>query len=151
MKEIIMNKQEMTAAITAAKEKSGMTREQIATAINMSPVCTTSASLGMNSMSEDKARALCETLALGDDGAKALLVCPHKHWDKTVPTDPLVYRFYEMINVYGDTIMVFFHEFFSDGIMSAIDFTMDIIKEENPKGDRVVITLNGKFLPYKAW
>src|SRR3569832_800100 len=136
MKEIIMNKQEMTAAITAAKEKSGMTWVLIATAI---------------SKSEDKARALGETLALGDDVAKALQVCPHKHCDKTVPTDPLVYRFYEMINVYGDTIKALIHEKFGDCIMSAIDFTMDITKEEIPIGDRVVITLNGKFLPYKAW
>src|SRR3569832_1838778 len=151
MKEIIMNKQEMTAAITAAKENSGMTWEQIATAINKTPDKTTTAKHNKNSMSEDKARALCETLALGDVVAKALQVCPHKHWDKTVPTDPLVYRFYEMIIVYGDTIKALIHEKFGDGIMSAIDFTMDITKEENPKGDRVVITLNGKFLPYKAW
>src|SRR3569832_1315061 len=94
MKEIIMNKQEMTSAFSAAKEKSGMTWEQIATASNMSPVWTTSACLGMNSMSEDKARALCETLALGDDVAKALQVCPHKHWVLLVLSVLLVYRFF---------------------------------------------------------
>ena len=68
-----------------------------------------------------------------------------------MPTDPVIYRFYEMINVYGDTIKELIHEKFGDGIMSAIDFNMDIAKEENHKGDRVVITLNGKFLPYKSW
>jgi len=68
-----------------------------------------------------------------------------------VPTDPVIYRFYEMVNVYGDTLKELIHEKFGDGIMSAIDFNMDIAKEENPKGDRVVITLNGKFLPYKSW
>jgi cyanate lyase len=146
-----MTKEEMKAAIVAQKDKSGMSWEQIAAGIGMSPVWTTSACLGMNSMSEDKAKALCELLDLPNDVAQVLRVCPHKHWDKTVPTDPLIYRFYEMINVYGDTIKELVHEKFGDGIMSAIDFTMDIAKEENPKGDRVVITLNGKFLPYKAW
>src|SRR3569832_1886122 len=139
------------AAPPAAPAPPGPPRAPPAPAPPPPPARTTSACLGMNSMSEDKARALCETLALGDDVAKALQGCPHKHWDKTVPTDPLVYRFYEMINVYGDTIKALIHEKFGDGIMSAIDFTMDITKEENPKGDRVVITLNGNFLPYKAW
>jgi cyanate lyase len=74
-----------------------------------------------------------------------------QNWDKTVPTDPLVYRFYEMINVYGDTIKELIQEEFGDGIMSAIDFSMDISRVADPKGDRVQIVLNGKFLPYKAW
>ena len=90
-------------------------------------------------MDEEKAKALCDLLDLPNDGEKA------------VPTVPVIYRFYEMINVYGDTIKELIHEKYGDGIMSAIDFSMDIAKEENPKGDRVVITLNGKFLPYKAW
>ena len=76
---------------------------------------------------------------------------PHKTWEKTIPTDPVVYRFYEIVGVYGDTIKELIGEKFGDGIMSAIDFSMDIEKEENPKGDRVVITMNGKFLPYKSW
>ena len=146
-----MTKDEMRAAIAAAKDKSGKSWEQVAEGIGMSPVWTVSACLGMNSMSEDKSKALCELLDLPNDVTKALQVCPHKHWDKTIPTDPVIYRFYEMINVYGDTIKELIHEKFGDGIMSAIDFTMDIAREENPKGDRIVITLNGKFLPYKAW
>jgi len=76
---------------------------------------------------------------------------PHKSWDKLVPTDPVIYRLYEMVGVYGDTIKEIIHEKFGDGIMSAIDFSMDIGKEENPAGDRVLINLNGKFLPYKSW
>lgn len=146
-----MTKNEMTAAILAKKDGSGMSWEQIAAGIGMSPVWTTSACLGMNSMTEDKAKALCELLDLPSDVAKALQAYPHKDWDKTVPTDPVIYRFYELINVYGDTIKELIHEKFGDGIMSAIDFTMDIAKQENPGGDRVVITLNGKFLPYKSW
>lgn len=146
-----MTKTEMTAMILAAKEAQGKSWEAIAEGIGMSPVWTTSACLGMNSMPEDKAAALCETLDLPGEVSTALQACPHKHWDKTIPTDPLIYRFYEMINVYGDTMKEIIHEKFGDGIMSAIDFSMDIDKEENPAGDRVVITLNGKFLPYKSW
>jgi cyanate lyase len=146
-----MTKDEMKAAILAKKGKSGMSWEQIAAGIGMSPVWTVSACLGMNSMDEERATKFCALLDIPNDVAKALQVCPHKHWDKAVPTDPVIYRFYEMINVYGGTIKELIHEKFGDGIMSAIDFTMDIDKEKNPKGDRVVITLNGKFLPYKSW
>jgi len=146
-----MIKTEMTALILAAKSASGKSWEEIAEGVGMSPVWTTSACLGMNSMPPQYAKALCETLDLPTEVAAALEMCPHKHWDKTIPTDPLVYRFYEMINVYGDTIKELVHEKFGDGIMSAIDFSMNIDKEENPAGDRVVITLNGKFLPYKSW
>lgn len=146
-----MTKEDMKAAILVAKDKAGMSWEQIAAAIGMSPVWTTSACLGMNSMNEANAKALCGALELSDEVAKALQECPHKDWDKTIPTDPVIYRFYEMINVYGDTIKALIHEKFGDGIMSAIDFSMDIAKQEHPKGDRVVITLDGKFLPYKSW
>lgn len=81
----------------------------------------------------------------------ALQAFPSKSWDWTIPQDPVIYRFYELFGVYGDTIKEIIHEKFGDGIMSAIDFSMDIDKEENPAGDRVVLTLNGKFLPYKSW
>lgn len=146
-----MNKVEMSAAITAAKAAKGLSWEKIAAGIDMSPVWTTSACLGMNSMPADKAAALCEFLGLPSTVATALETCPHKSWEKAIPTDPLIYRLYEAMNVYGDTIKELIHEKFGDGIMSAIDFSMHIDKEENPKGDRVVITMNGKFLPYKAW
>jgi cyanate lyase len=146
-----MTKDEMKAAILAKKTEQGLSWQEIAAGIGMSPVWTTSACLGMNSMPEGKASALCKFLGLPAEVAVALQVCPHKHWDKIVPTDPVIYRFYEMINVYGDTMKELIHEQFGDGIMSAIDFTMEIGKEQNPKGDRVVIKLNGKFLPYKPW
>jgi hypothetical protein len=68
-----------------------------------------------------------------------------------VPTDPLIYRFYELISVYGTTFKELIHEEFGDGIMSAIDFKMDLQREANPAGDRVSITMSGKFLPYKTW
>jgi cyanate lyase len=74
-----------------------------------------------------------------------------KAWTQVVPTDPLIYRWYEIGGVYGETLKELIHEKFGDGIMSAIDFTMKVDKQEDPKGDRVVVTLNGKFLPYKTW
>lgn len=146
-----MTKTEMTEMILAAKAASAKSWEDIAEGVGMSPVWTTSACLGMNSMPEQYAKALCETLDLPTEVASTLQECPHKSWDKTIPTDPLIYRFYEMINVYGDTMKELIHEKFGDGIMSAIDFSMEIDKEENPAGDRVVIKMNGKFLPYKSW
>ncbi len=93
----------------------------------------------------------CETLGLDKTVAATLQLCPYKTWDQAVPQDPLVYRIYEVVGVYGDTLKELIHEKFGDGIMSAIDFTMTVDKEDNPKGDRVVVTMNGKFLPFKAW
>jgi len=146
-----MKKIEMTEEILAAKKASGLSWEEIAQKVGMSPVFLTSASLGMNSLQKEPADKLCEVLGLSEDIAVALQEFPNKKWDQTVPTDPLIYRLYEVVGVYGETIKEIVHEKFGDGIMSAIDFSMDINKEENPKGDRVVITLNGKFLPYKSW
>lgn len=147
----MMNKELMTAKILEAKATKGISWEVLAETIDMSPVFTTSACLGMNSMTEDKAFALCEALGLDKPVAEALQVCPKKAWDQGVPQDPLIYRLYEMMGVYGETIKELVHEKFGDGIMSAIDFTMEVDKEENPKGDRVILTMSGKFLPYKRW
>lgn len=146
-----MNKVEATQAIFEAKQAKGLSWERIAQCTGLSKEFTTSACLGMNSLAEEYANALCETLGLGTEVATSLQEFPYKTWDKTIPTDPVVYRFYEMIGVYGETIKELIHEEFGDGIMSAIDFSMDISKQQDPKGDRVVITLNGKFLPYKSW
>lgn len=147
----MMNKELMTAKILEAKATKGISWEVLAETIDMSPVFTTSACLGMNSMTEDKAFALCEALGLDKPVAETLQVCPKKAWDQGVPQDPLIYRLYEMMGVYGETIKELVHEKFGDGIMSAIDFTMEVDKEENPKGDRVILTMSGKFLPYKRW
>ena len=146
-----MTKDKMTEKILRAKEKINLSWEEIADKIGMAPVWTTSACLGMNSMPAENAEALCEILDLEPDVSQALQAFPHKSWDKLVPTDPVIYRLYEIVGVYGDTIKEIIHEKFGDGIMSAIDFSMHIDKVEDPKGDRVVVTMNGKFLPYKAW
>ena len=147
-----MDKQTMRATILEAKAKKGLTWEQIGQAIGMSPVWTASACLGENSMPEGLAHELCNTLALSADVAAALQECPLKGSNKDiVPRDPLIYRFYEVMTVYGESLKQIIHEKFGDGIMSAIDFTIDVEVEKDPKGDRVVLTWNGKFLPYKRW
>ncbi len=146
-----MTKDEMTDLIFASKKAKGLTWEAIAGKMDMGETWVASACFGMNSMVEKDAKSLCEILELDDSVCATLQEFPHKSWDKTVPQDPVVYRLYEIVGVYGDTIKEIIHEKFGNGIMSAIDFSMKIEKEENPKGDRVVLTLNGKFLPYRSW
>ena len=146
-----MTKEEMTDQIIASKKSKELTWEEIANKVGKGTTWVTSACFGMNSTSAEVAKSICDVLDLNDDVYTALQEYPYKSWDKTIPTDPVVYRFYEILGVYGETIKEIIGEKFGDGIMSAIDFSMDIQKEENPKGDRVVITLNGKFLGYTSW
>lgn len=146
-----MKKIEMTEIIITAKSRSGLGWEDIAIKVGLAPVFLTSACLGMNSLKPEFADKLCEVLGLPTEVSGALQQFPHKSWDKAVPTDPVIYRWYEIVGVYGDTIKELIHEKFGDGIMSAIDFSMHIDKEENPAGDRVLVTMSGKFLPYKSW
>jgi len=146
-----MTKEEMTDLIVSAKKTKGLTWGAIANKLNVGETWIASACLGMNSVPEEIAKNLCDLLDLDDSVSDVLQEYPHKEWAKTIPQDPVVYRLYEIVGVYGDTIKEIIAEKFGDGIMSAIDFSMDIDKEENPKGDRVVITLNGKFLKYTSW
>ena len=146
-----MDKMEMTESIVAAKAASGLSWEAIAEEVGLSPVFLTSACLGMNRLTPEAADRVCTVLGLPPEVAEALQDFPYKNWDKVVPTDPVIYRLYEIVGVYGETIKALIHEKFGDGIMSAIDFTMHIDKEEDPAGDRVKITMSGKFLPYKSW
>ena len=146
-----MDKQSMTDAIINAKVSKGLSWETMGQALSMSPVWLASACLGMNSAPAEKARSISEYLGLGPEVAAALEAFPIKIWDQAVPTDPLIYRLYEVVGVYGETLKEVIQEKFGDGIMSAIDFSMEVEKIEDPKGDRVLLTLNGKFLPYKTW
>ncbi|WP_419763761.1 MAG: cyanase [Arcobacter sp.] len=146
-----MNKLDMTEEIILAKRNAKLSWEEIALRVGLAPVFLTSASLGMNSLKEEYAKKLCEVLDLSDEVLFLLQQYPMKNWDKTIPNDPVIYRFYEIVGVYGESIKELIGEKFGDGIMSAIDFSMDIDKEENSAGDRVKITMNGKFLPYKSW
>ena len=146
-----MKKIEMTEEILAAKKSTGLSWEELGEKVSLGSVFITSACLGMNSLNKEPAEKLCEVLGLSEEVALALQEYPTKEWDKTIPNDPLIYRLYEIVGVYGDTLKEVIQEKFGDGIMSAIDYSMTVDKEEDPKGDRVVITMNGKFLPYKSW
>lgn len=147
----LLTKEQMTDRIITAKVQKQLTWTAIAEQIGVDEVWLTSACLGMNSMKPDLAEKLCAVLELPNEVQVALAMFPYKQWAFDVPQDPLIYRFYEVVGVYGETLKEIIHEKFGDGIMSAIDFSMTVGKEENPAGDRVIITMNGKFLPYKSW
>ena len=149
--EPMMGKDDVAALALARKKQTSMTWQEIADKIGMSPGWTHSAAMGMNSMPADKAAALVELLGLPQDVVSVLTEAPTKTWEQTVPTDPCIYRLYEIVGVYGPTIKALIHEKFGDGIMSAIDFDMEITKVEHPKGDRVKVEMSGKFLKYASW
>ncbi|HYN53553.1 MAG TPA: cyanase [Methylotenera sp.] len=147
-----MNRHDVTEMIVTAKLTKGIKWEEIANRIGLSKEWTTAALLGQMTLTKAQADIIGKTLDLPAEAVALLQVVPYKGTLPTaVPTDPLLYRFYELINVYGTTIKSLIHEEFGDGIMSAIDFSMDIQREANPNGDRVKIVLNGKFLPYKTY
>ncbi len=147
-----MNTIEMTEAIISAKQAKGVTYGEIANAAGLSDVFTTSVLLGQNSLSPEDAQKIGAFLDLDDAVVKQMTIYPMKAMDTDlVSKDPLIYRFYEIAYVYGGALKEVIQEKFGDGIMSAIDFTCEVEKEEDPKGDRVVVTMNGKFLPYKKW
>lgn len=146
-----MTREDVTAQILTAKRQAGLTWEGIAETIGMSPVWTHSAAMGMNAMPADKASALVTALGLPQEAALVLQESPTKVWEQTVPTDPCIYRFYEIVGVYGPTLKALIHEKFGDGIMSAIDFDMNVTRVEHPKGDRVKVEMSGKYLSYNAW
>ena len=147
-----MNRHDVTEMIITAKLTKKLKWADIASKIGLSKEWTTAALLGQMTLTKEQADIIGETLDLPAEAIALLQVVPYKGTlPTTVPTDPLLYRFYELINVYGTTIKSLIHEEFGDGIMSAIDFSMDIQREENPNGDRVKIVLNGKFLSYKTY
>ena len=147
-----MNRVEATERILAAKKAKGLTFEAIARAVGKHKVWVTSALLGQSTMTAEQAHRVVSLLGLEPDVAKALQEYPTKgSVGQAVPVDPLIYRFHEITQVYGTTLKALIHEMFGDGIMSAIDFEMDVQRKEDPKGDRVVITMSGKFLQYKKW
>ncbi|XGV97233.1 MAG: cyanase [Leptolyngbya sp. BL-A-14] len=141
----------ITEKLLAAKQAKGLTFTDLEQAIGRDEVWIAAVIYRQASASEDEASKLLTALGLSADLIPALTASSVKGLGPVVPTDPLIYRFYEIMQVYGMPIKEIIHEKFGDGIMSAIDFTLDIEKEVDPKGDRVVVTMNGKFLPYKKW
>jgi cyanate lyase len=147
-----MTKAQLTATLLDAKKAHALTWAQLAAAAQLSEVYTTSACLGENALPPDAAQRLTTLLELGPEVATALTDYANKgEAAPSVPKEPLQYRFQEIIYVYGPTMKALIEEKFGPGIMSAIDFTMNIERVPDPKGDRVKITMNGKFLGYKTW
>lgn len=141
----------VTAALLEAKKAKGVTFADLENAIGRDEVWIAAVIYRQASASVDEASKLLYALGLSKDLVPELTASSVKGLGPVVPTDPLIYRFYEIMQVYGMPMKEVIHEKFGDGIMSAIDFTLDIEKEEDPKGDRVKVTMNGKFLPYKKW
>jgi cyanate lyase len=148
----MMSRAEVTELIVTRKLEKKLTWTAIAEAVGQSKEWTTAALLGQMTLTEEQALAAARVLDLPDDAVVQLQVVPYKgSLPTSVPTDPLIYRFYELISVYGTTFKALINEEFGDGIMSAIDFKMDLSREADPKGDRVQIVMSGKFLPYKTY
>ena len=138
--------------ILKLKKQKGLNWADIAANIGHAPVWTCAACLGQMSMTQESAAKTAALLGLSVDEAEILTAIPYRgSLPSAVPTDPLIYRFYELIQVYGTTWKEMIQEEFGDGIMSAIDFDMTMDRQPDPKGDRVKITMSGKFLPYKRY
>jgi cyanate lyase len=138
--------------ILKLKKQKGLNWADIAANIGHAPVWTCAACLGQMSMTQESAAKTAALLGLSVDEAEILTAIPYRgSLPSAVPTDPLIYRFYELISVYGTTWKEMIQEEFGDGIMSAIDFDMTMDRQPDPKGDRVKITMSGKFLPYKRY
>lgn len=147
-----MTRNEVTELIITQKLMKNITWPQLAETVGKSKEWTTAALLGQMTLTAEQADKVGVMLDLPDEAIAQLQVVPYKGSLPTaVPTDPLIYRFYELVNVYGTTFKALIHEEFGDGIMSAIDFNMDLKREADPNGDRVNIVMSGKFLPYKSY
>ena len=148
-----MTREELTLTIQTRKRAKKLTWKQIASAIGTaSPIQTTAALFGQMRLTDDEAAKAAELLGLGDEERQLLTEIPYRgSLPPGPPTDPLIYRFHELVQVYGTTWKALIQEEFGDGIMSAIDFDMQIERQPDPKGDRVRITMSGKFLPYKRY
>ena len=147
-----MSRIDVTEKIIATKVAKGLKWSDVAREVGLSKEWVTAACLGQMTLTKAQAEKVGKIFGLPEPAVKLLQVVPYKGSLPTaVPTDPLIYRWYEIVNVYGTTIKELIHEEFGDGIMSAIDFKMDLQREPDPKGDRVQIVMSGKFLPYKTY
>lgn len=149
-----MNAREvLTDKIQSARRSRKLTWTEAAAKISeSSPILITAALLGQMSLTPEEAAKAASLFGLSEEEQILLTEAPYRGSLPAIPpTDPLIYRFYELIQVYGTTWKELIQEEFGDGIMSAIDFSMDIKRQPDPKGDRVAITMSGKFLPYKRY
>jgi cyanate lyase len=147
-----MTREDVTDLVYSAKVQKGIRWGDVAAELRLSKEWATAACLGQMTLTPAQAATVGKIFELPPEAIALLQVVPYKgSLPSAVPTDPLIYRWYEIVNVYGTTIKELIHEEFGDGIMSAIDFSMDIAREPDPKGDRVRVVLSGKFLPYKTY
>ena len=147
-----MTRLDVTEKIIATKVAKGLKWADVAREVGLSKEWVTAACLGQMTLDAGQAAVIARLFDLSEAEARWLQVVPYKGSLPTaVPTDPLIYRIHELVSVYGTTFKELIHEEFGDGIMSAIDFRMDLQREPDPKGDRVSITMSGKFLPYKTY
>ncbi|MGV9857241.1 cyanase [Gordonia sp. NPDC003425] len=145
----IMKKSDAAELIVAARIRAGLSWNDIAERIDAPVVWTVAALLGQHPVPAEKAELVCEMLGLGEGVAESLRQQPARVRDDDLATDPTIYRLYEALAVYGPALKELIHEEFGDGIMSAINFKVDIARRPDPDGDRVVITFDGKFLDYR--
>jgi len=146
----MVTKREAGVAVREAKERLGLTWARLAEETGTPLAWSTAALLGQHPMTEEHAQRIGDLLELDPDVVAALRAQPTRGaLDGPVPVDPTIYRFYEVLQVYGPSIKELIHEQFGDGIMSAINFRLDVQRVSDPAGDRVVVTLDGKFLPYQ--
>jgi cyanate lyase len=151
-KGIPMDRQSLAEKIKVLKHTKQISWRQIAGAVGRSPGFITAALLGQMSLGKDEAETIGRLLSLDEDEIALLQQTPYRGSLPTaIPTDPLIYRFYEITQVFGTTLKELIEEEFGDGIMSAIDFELSVERIPDPKGDRVKVTLNGKFLPYRKY
>jgi cyanate lyase len=147
-----MDRHLLTEKIVALKRAKGISWQAFAETIGRSPGFATAALLGQMSLSAEEAQRIGQLLGLTEDETDLLQQVPYRGSLPTaVPIDPLIYRFYEITQVFGTTLKALIEEEFGDGIMSAIDFELNVDRVPDPKGDRVKVTLNGKFLPYRKY
>ena len=142
---------DITEKLLTAKKRKGLSFADLEKAVGRDEIWIAALIYRQTSASQEEAEKLVSALGLEEKYAEALTEFPSKGLGPVVPTDPLIYRFYEIMQVYGMPMKAVIHEKFGDGIMSAIDFTLDVEKEADPKGDRVKVIMSGKFLPYKKW
>ncbi|MHA3020263.1 cyanase [Mycobacterium sp. BMJ-28] len=149
MSELQLDRSDCGRIINDARAAKGITWAELAAAINRPLVWTVAALLGKHPVAADDAATICAELGLGTDVEMALRRQPYRIADPGVSTDPTVYRLHEAIDVYGPALKELIHEEFGDGIMSAINFAVSFERKPDPGGDRVVVTFDGKFLPYQ--
>ena len=149
---MITSREQVTEMIMSSKVLNSISWSSVAKQVGLSKEWVTSACLGQMAFDKVQAETVGKIFSLSDEAVAWLQIVPYKGSLPTaIPTDPLIYRWYEVVTVYGSTIKELIHEEFGDGIMSAIDFSMNIERKEDPNGDRVDVILSGKFLPYKTY